>query len=428
MRKIAAVSAIILLFLFVLGCAGTRGPEQPRTGLFEIEGTVQSVQGRSAMVLMSYPQLPKGSDIDELAQEVVRKCLLIEGMKTTCDGKQALVREVRGDTVRLEYETPPAIKAGDVLRIAIPKKALAIVDFEVIRGNQKDMGRVTLEGLTGSLIDSGHFVVVEREKLKTVLNELQLSLSGMAQKTPDQVIGNLFVADIILTGTFANVQDDWDIRLRVVSVRTGQAMAAVSKRMKLSPDSELRDSSAFFDDFEAARLSPSWVQTGIGNRKNRNSAFCAVSLDGTQGADNSTSSAKIEFNVPANAKRSFMISLADMKKRDLSLFSGIEFWVKGTEDFNGQFIIDCSQPDDNKKRMRWSGFFPITTGWNKITVPFNSLIVGRKWIRQGAAVQGYIPGDEVLRLHRVEDFIIGIDSERHLDSRGAFWIDKVRFY
>ena len=49
---------------------------------------------------------------------------------------------------------------GAVLKLKIPKKIIAIVDFEVIRGRKK-AGRVTLEGLTSTLIDSGHFTVVE---------------------------------------------------------------------------------------------------------------------------------------------------------------------------------------------------------------------------------------------------------------------------
>jgi hypothetical protein len=123
-----------------------------------------------------------------------------------------------------------------------------------------------------------------------------------------------------------------------------------------------------------------------------------------------------------------MIGLENMKKRDLSLFSGIEFWAKGTEELNGQFIMECSQPDDNRRRMRWTGFFKIGTEWSKVNIPFDKVVVARKWVRQGAARQGFTPGDEIMRLHRVENFKIGIDSEKNSDVQGAFWIDNIRFY
>ena len=314
-----------MFFLVLSGCAGVHGPEQVKPSALDMESVVKGIQGREVIVVARYPQVVKGSPIDEIAQEVVRKTLLLEGMRIACDGRPAVVKEVRVDTARLEFESPPPFAAGAVLLLAIPKKTIAVVDFEVIKGNQKDTGRVTLEGLTAALIDSGQFVVVEREKLRTVISELQLSLSGLARKTPDQVIGDLFVADLILTGTFAQMQDEWDVRLRIVSVRTGQAIAAVSKRTKLFPASELRDSSAFSENFEGDFIEASWLQHRVGDRKKRHRAFYDVSLDKTQGADNSRHSVRIDFNSPAEMDRSLMIGLENMKKRDLSLFSGIEF-------------------------------------------------------------------------------------------------------
>ena len=431
MRSITQAKTITLCFMFFLvlsGCAGVHGPEQVKPSALDMESVVKGIQGREVIVVARYPQVVKGSPIDEIAQEVVRKTLLLEGMRIACDGRPAVVKEVRGDTARLEFESPPPFAAGAVLLLAIPKKTIAVVDFEVIKGNQKDTGRVTLEGLTAALIDSGQFVVVEREKLRTVISELQLSLSGLARKTPDQVIGDLFVADLILTGTFAQMQDEWDVRLRIVSVHTGQAIAAVSKRTKLFPASELRDSSAFSEDFEGDFIEASWLQHRVGDRKKRHRAFYDVSLDKTQGADNSRHSVRIDFNSPAEMDRSLMIGLENMKKRDLSLFSGIEFWAKGTEELNGQFIMECSQPDDNRRRMRWTGFFKIGNEWSKVNIPFDKVVVARKWVRQGAARQGFTLGDEIMRLHRVENFKIGIDSEKNSDAQGAFWIDNIRFY
>ena len=93
---------------------------------------------------------------------------------------------MRGSVVTVTLEKPQPYTVGAVLKLKIPKKIIAIVDFEVIRGREKEAGRVTLEGLTSTLIDSGHFTVVERSKLKTIMDELQLSLSGVTKETPEK--------------------------------------------------------------------------------------------------------------------------------------------------------------------------------------------------------------------------------------------------
>jgi hypothetical protein len=419
--------ACFLICLILSGCAGMKSAEPVKPARLHLEGIVQEIRGQQLTIVIRLPEIAKGTAIDEIAREVIRKTTLLEGMRIVCDERTAVVKEVRGETARIEFESVPPFTSGAILRLDIPKKNLAIVDFEVIKGNQKDAGRVTLEGLTAALIDSGQFVVVEREKLKTILSELQLSLSGLASKTPDQVIGNLFIADLILTGTFAQIQDEWDVRLRIISVRTGQAIAAVSTRSKLFPASELRDAGAFAENFEGDVIDASWVQRRFG-RKAGGRIYYEIFLDKTQGAEDSSNCVRIDFSTPGKMDRSMMLQLENRKKRDLSLFTGIEFWVKGTEELNAEFQIDCSQPDDQKRGMRWTGFFKIGVEWTKINIPFDKLVVARAWVQRQTAAKTFIPGDEILRLHRVEDFRIGIDARKNLDMQGSFWIDKIRTY
>ena len=90
------------------------------------------------------------------------------------------------------------------------------------------------------------------------MNELELSLSGLAKKTSDKAIGNLITADLILTGTLADLGNTWDVNLRLVNVRTGQAMASIAMRTPLIKPLEMRDSGPLNEKFNEDTLDPSW--------------------------------------------------------------------------------------------------------------------------------------------------------------------------
>ena len=65
------------------------------------------------------------------------------------------------------------------------------------------------------------------------MNELQLSLAGLTKESPDSVLGKLIMADLILTGTLADLSGTWDVNLRLVNVRTGHAMSSISKKIPM---------------------------------------------------------------------------------------------------------------------------------------------------------------------------------------------------
>ena len=71
--------------------------------------------------------------------------------------------------------------------------------------------------------------------------------------------GQLLIADLILTGALTDMGDEWDINLRILNVRTGQALSAVSMRDRLFKPTELRDTGPFVETFEGSRFDPSWI-------------------------------------------------------------------------------------------------------------------------------------------------------------------------
>ncbi|MBI4632292.1 MAG: hypothetical protein HY742_00140 [Deltaproteobacteria bacterium] len=415
---------VVLLFA---ACAGMGTKEEAgMANLFFLEGTVQDVAGNEVGLLLKVPEIKKtpGSPISDLAQQVVQKSLLVEGAATEVGGQMATVKEMRGNAARIAFEKPVSFASGTTLKLKVPKKTLAVTDFEVIRGNQKDAGRVTLEGLTSALVDSGQFIVVERSKLKAVMNELELSLSGMARETPDKFAGKLMIADLILTGTLADMQNEWDINLRLLNTRTGQAVAAISLKTRLFSPMEMRDSDPWNENFEAAKLDPSWM---AGYRRiGRGNAYYEVLKDDSTGADGSTNSLRMDFQF--ENQRDILAAASNRKKRDLSLYSGIEFYARATGNISVYFNMDSSNPDNPNQMDRWNGAFQVGTEWQKIRIPFESLVIARRWIKQGAAKAGAVVGDQTMRLNRIEGmiFIIGCDINR--ETEGSMWIDRISFY
>ena len=418
----------LLFWLIWCSCVGTRQPERAAEpgGCLSIDSIVQSMAGNELVLSLNLPELPKTADtpINDIAQQIIQKSLFLEGISTDINGLPAVIKEVRGNTVQLRLDKPQPFAVGTPLKLKIPKKTIALVDFDVIKGNMKEAGAVTLEGLTTALIDSGHFVVIERAKLKTIMNELRLSLSGLTREAPDKAIGKLLLADLILTGTLADMGGGiWDINLRLLDVRTGQAMAAIGLKTPMFKPSELRDAGDMNEDFEGKTLNPSW---SIGDKKH--GAF-SVKLDPTQGAGQSKRSLGMDFNfLELRGKEDVLARMETMKKRDLSLYSGIEFYVKANPQVTGHFRILVSEANDPNTMDAWIASFTVTPDWSLQRIPFDQLVIGRGWVKDGAKGYGAKPGKQILDLSHVEAVSIGAYSKHNPPLKGSMWIDNVRFY
>ena len=119
--------------------------------------------------------------------------------------------------------------------------------------------------------------------------------------------------------------------------------------------------------------------------------------------------------------------MANFKKRDVSLFKGIEFYVKSTEPIFGYINIDISDRDDPKVRNRWVSHYEIEKDWKKVKIPFEQLHVV---MSQYIVKEGYKQGQQILDLSKMENIHWGTTSllVRGKNEKGSMWIDKVRFY
>jgi hypothetical protein len=431
-KSISLFAFATLAFLFFSSCAATTPKEttEPVT-LTYIEGVVQGSSGNELALELRLPEFKKTPEpsIRDIAQQVVQKSLFLEGVGTEVNGTPATIKEIMGKNVRVLFEKPITYPTGSTVKLKIPKKTVAVVDFEVIRGNEQSAGRVTLEELTAALIESGHFTIVERSKLKTIMNELELSLSGLTKETPDKVMGKLIMADLILTGTLADLGGIWDVNLRLVNVRTGQAMSSISMRTTLIKPLEMRDSGPMNEVFNEETLEASWLlgwnEQGGGSDLGR---FCKFTLDTDQGPEGRRNSLRVDYDFTQSMDWT-MCQVINRKKRDLSWYSGIEFYVKATRPTTGGVYFISSLPNDPNSQDSWIAQFRAGTDWKRVKIPFSQLGISSGWIKGRAAKFGHKVGDQIFRPNRIEQFGFYVDTSTNWKmAPGSLWVGKMRFY
>jgi hypothetical protein len=107
---------------------------------------------------------------------------------------------------------------------------------------------------------------------------------------------------------------------------------------------------------------------------------------------------------------------------------GIEFAVRATQTLPCQVNLITSHPANPRMADRFSSNFQATPQWQMVRIPFDTLAPSARWANGAAARNGYSPGDQVLRLERVEELRIGVSSERVPPSAGSIWVDVIHFY
>ncbi len=106
--------------------------------------------------------------------------------------------------------------------------ALAILDFENATGSASHdplVKAMTDTILTGA-VKSDMVQVVERSKVKTILEEQQLTLTGLMDTGKMSYVGKMLAADHIVMGTLSLVEKEWIGNVRLLDVKTGRILMA----------------------------------------------------------------------------------------------------------------------------------------------------------------------------------------------------------
>ena len=226
-----------ILFISCQAASEKRVVQEPTMkSVFYLPAEVTEVQQNSVTLRVEKPPVVEGEVklARQLARELIEKTYLLEGQKTRVNQSRVEVVRIIGSDILVNIlDKSHSFKPGDRVQILLAKKIIAIKDFEVIMGSNKEVAKYVQEDVTTALVNSGQFNVVERSKLQSLLDELKLAQAGLIDPAGAKEVGKLLGADIILTGTLAPTGDEWNVNLRVINTETGLIAAALNKKGRL---------------------------------------------------------------------------------------------------------------------------------------------------------------------------------------------------
>jgi len=434
MKKFSFV--VIFNILFFIGCQPTTQTgivQQPEMqAVFYLSADVLGVDEDLVTIKVEKPSL-SGEDkslADQLAQNIIESCYLLESMETTIDQTRVTVEKIRGNNILLRIpEKIHSFKPGRKVRVPLVKKTIAIRDFEVIMGRNKEVAPYVQEDITTTLVNSGQFNVVERLKLQSLLEELKLSQTGLINPKGARRIGKLIGADAVLTGTLAATGDLWNINLRLINVETGFIIAAFNKKgslHELQPEA-FRQIGQIAGGFEEEN--PDLSGWDIGKRLRGRTGMGGhqqIYIDETQGANGTNKSLAMDFELGSKRVERFkaipiQAAHRNILKRDLNNYRGVTFYIKATEDFTLAFMLMDSQKGTSELEI-WFTKVLVTTEWNKINIPFNTLSLSPYHAKR-------TPTNHTLELQYTEQLQWLIhEGFAKRGTRGTIWLDEVSFY
>lgn len=416
---IAAATATLLVTNFT-GCTQNTRIESPKVnihGFSFIEGKIIGKIGNKIVVEINDKEIIEGDGyIDKLSNAIMKNSLFVIGMETSVDGIEGKITDIRGK--QLTIETNPVSLVNDqIVKIYIPKKTIAVVDFSLIGIDSKTLDKFAMEDMITKLVQSGQYLVVERSKLNAILEEHKLVDSGLLDESSSKRLGKLLSADIILTGTFSKRGANWVVNLRLVDVKTGVILAAITQNIsgKEFRWEAQKDTSNFSENFEDQELGAGWVLNVV----NKESSQSKGKIDLATGANGTNQSYKIEYNFKNKNGNVFFIN---NRLRDISSYHGISFYAKADKSTALRASIFDKNYDDSNDN-KWVSVVNVDVEWKKYEIPFDQFIIGHKYLKEQPGGDGKLDLDNI---HRVMIQIIARDND--LIGSGSVWIDEISFY
>jgi TolB-like protein len=438
MRRFAL--AFICCGAVLLGCAESPGvkngkqSEPPKRSILFLTAEVLKVEGDAIAIRLQKPAPLKteGKLASALAQGVIDTCYLLEGREILLNQTRVKVTQVTGDDAKVRaMEKAPPLKAGDKVVFPLERKRIAVKDFEVIVGRNKEAARFVQEDVESLLVESGQFSVVERAKLGSLLEEIQLGQTGAIDPATAQKAGKLLGAEIILTGTLAASGNEWNVNLRLVNTETGLIIAAIRRigalnELRAEAFREIKNMDGSFES-EGAEFA-GWIVGTMMNERAGKGGYQKVYIDKTEGADGTKQSIAMTFKLGSARVREhhdqwIQAHLRNQLKRDLGKYTGIRFFIKGSDDFTIRFQLNAGGRTQDDEEAKWFKNIIVTKRWEEFQFSFTSLSATKVKPSKKAARQHYMD------LTNVDQIQWGAD-ERYmpLGTEGTIWVDEVSFY
>jgi TolB-like protein len=408
MKKILS----LLILLIFIGCNSDPLPTTNVSSFSFINGVVMEKFGENIIIEIKKEFIFNGNDFESrIGNKIINNSLFITGLSTFIGDNKAKVIDIRGRQVTFKIDKS-ILKKDDKVKIYVPKKRIAIVDFENISKSGGNIAKPVQENITTKFVQSGQYIVVERSKIKAILKEQQLK-----EINDDSAgdIGKLVSADLVLTGTFAKKGTNWIVNLRMIDVSTGVIRSAINEKVSGGEfrSSVAKENTNLYIGFDDGKFPDGWAK-GLKRKKTKTK----IDIDNTTGANGTKSSLKIDFKF--KNERS-ILAFINTKQRDSSRYTGIEFYVKSSSDLMGRVSIhDKNYKDTHVNRFIAS--YSSGKNWKKVQIPFSNFTLAMGYGRK------YPGGDGVFDLDMINSVAIvarGLDNDK---KPNTIWIDEVKFY
>ncbi len=110
------------------------------------------------------------------------------------------------------------------------KLRVAIVDFEG-KGITKDEADALTGRFRSVLVSTNKFIVVERNKVNLILEEVRLQMTGVVSDESIVEAGKLLGVERIITGGIGKIGDTYTVDLNVIEVETGKVIGTISRNV-----------------------------------------------------------------------------------------------------------------------------------------------------------------------------------------------------
>lgn len=116
---------------------------------------------------------------------------------------------------------------------------IAVIEFSDLDGKVPDLGKYLAEELTTRLFRTGKFQIVERRLMRRIIEEQNLSATGLIDENTASKLGRILGVDALTTGTVADLNTSVKINARLIATETGSVFAVASVNVPMSKEVEV---------------------------------------------------------------------------------------------------------------------------------------------------------------------------------------------
>jgi hypothetical protein len=113
-------------------------------------------------------------------------------------------------------------KASQELLNTLPERSRVAVI--TVTSDDSDMSVYIAEELEYRLVSSGKFIIVDRNRLDTLREELNFQMSGEVSDASAVSIGKMTGANVIITGTVSKAGSNRRLSIKAISVETAEVV------------------------------------------------------------------------------------------------------------------------------------------------------------------------------------------------------------